>query len=239
MNAYELAEQAEGLAYEIPADWSSGEPKNIATDIANMLRQQADRIKDLEKLLEHSVGADCREMRYIQEIENKDARIAELVHMNKNWQLSETMAYNRIAELEKDLAKYDELAIDDLEGRRIIWCDCGDAITQDSGAVCGVCASFRSTKEQSAEPVAWIKKDTLIFLGNYEFGSITIQVQKKKDDEFDIPLYTAPKELSDEEIYKLAGEFWIEGSFDDGELDYVGFARAILKKASEKWIMNQ
>ena len=42
------------------------------------------------------------------------------------------------------------------------------------------------------------------------------------------------KELSDEEIYKLAGEFWIEGSFDDGELDYVGFARAILKKASEK-----
>ena len=42
------------------------------------------------------------------------------------------------------------------------------------------------------------------------------------------------KELSDEEIYKLAGEFWIDGSFDDGELDYVGFAKAILKKASEK-----
>ena len=83
MNAYELAEQAEGLAYEIPADWSSGEPKNIATDIANMLRQQADRIKDLEKLLEHSVGADCREMRYIQEIENKDARIAELEKQQK------------------------------------------------------------------------------------------------------------------------------------------------------------
>ena len=137
MNAYELAEQAEGLAYEIPADWSSGEPKNVATDIADMLRQQADRIAELEK---------------------------------------------------------------------------------------------------SAEPVAWIKKDTLIFLGNYEFGSITIQVQKQKDDEFDFPLYTTPqiKELSDGEIYKLAGEFWIEGSFDDGELDYVGFARAILKKASEK-----
>jgi len=42
------------------------------------------------------------------------------------------------------------------------------------------------------------------------------------------------KDLSDEEIYKLAGEFWIDGSFDDGELDYVGFARAILKKAMEK-----
>lgn len=37
-----------------------------------------DRIAELEKLLEHSVGSDCREMRYIQEIENKDARIAEL-----------------------------------------------------------------------------------------------------------------------------------------------------------------
>jgi hypothetical protein len=45
--------------------------------------QQADRIKDLEKLLEHSVGADCREMRYIQEIENKDARIAELEKQQK------------------------------------------------------------------------------------------------------------------------------------------------------------
>ena len=48
MNAYELAEQAEGLVYEIPADWSSGEPKNVATDIADMLRQQADRIAALE-----------------------------------------------------------------------------------------------------------------------------------------------------------------------------------------------
>jgi hypothetical protein len=51
MNAYELAEQAEGLAYEIPADWSSGEPKNVATDIADMLRQQADRITELEDRL--------------------------------------------------------------------------------------------------------------------------------------------------------------------------------------------
>ena len=49
MNAYELAEKAEVLAYEIPADWSSGEPKNVATDIANMLRQQADRITELDK----------------------------------------------------------------------------------------------------------------------------------------------------------------------------------------------
>jgi hypothetical protein len=50
----------------------------------------------------------------------------------------------------------------------------------------------------------------------------------------EIEFKSSPRELSDGEIYKLAGEFWIEGSFDDGELDYVRFARAILKKASEK-----
>ena len=52
MNAYELAEHAEGLAYEIPADWSSGEPKNVATDIANMLRQQADLIKQASQFIQ-------------------------------------------------------------------------------------------------------------------------------------------------------------------------------------------
>ncbi len=52
MNAYELAEQAEGLAYEIPADWSSGEPKNVATDIADMLRQQADLIKQASQFIQ-------------------------------------------------------------------------------------------------------------------------------------------------------------------------------------------
>lgn len=49
MNAYELAEHANGLAYEIPADWSSGEPKNVATEIADMLIKQADKITMLEQ----------------------------------------------------------------------------------------------------------------------------------------------------------------------------------------------
>jgi hypothetical protein len=78
------------------------------------------------------------------------------------------------------------------------------------------------------EPVAWM----IIDVDNGK----SLQFKENKFSEINIPLYTTPqiKELSDEEIYKLAGEFWIEGSFDDGELDYVGFARAILKKASEK-----
>ena len=72
MNAYELADRLDLEPYGIYGEQA-----------ANTLRQQADRIKDLEKLLEHSVGADCREMRYIQEIENRDARIAELEFENK------------------------------------------------------------------------------------------------------------------------------------------------------------
>ena len=82
------------------------------------------------------------------------------------------------------------------------------------------------------QPAAWIKKDTLIFLSNYEFGSITIQVQKQKDDEFNIPLYTTPqiKELSDEEIEQE----WVKSCPDKFYTNLIGFARAILKKASEK-----
>jgi hypothetical protein len=49
-----------------------------------------------------------------------------------------------------------------------------------------------------------------------------------------VPLYTAPRELSDEEIY----EVWSTLPYDDqcpfdGRATY-RFARAILKKASEK-----
>jgi hypothetical protein len=90
-------------------------------------------------------------------------------------------------------------------------------------------------KQQSAEPVAWTKKDTLIFLGNYEFGSITIQVQKQKDNEFDIPLYTTPqiKELSDKEITQVFDECYPNNG-DGDVVTLIDFARAILKKASEK-----
>jgi len=48
-----------------------------------------------------------------------------------------------------------------------------------------------------------------------------------------IPLYTAPRELSDEEILELTNDSNIfeYREFND---DMVRFARAILKKASEK-----
>ena len=100
MNAYELAEQAEGLAYEIPADWSSGEPKNVATDIADMLRQQADRIAELEKevLLWENAEVPTEVMAdLIQELERRgfittpqikelsDEEIDEIMKQTSNW----------------------------------------------------------------------------------------------------------------------------------------------------------
>ena len=58
-----------------------------------------DRIAELEKLLEHFVGSDCREMRYIQEIENKDARIAGLEKELKRTKFAWNLAENEIERL--------------------------------------------------------------------------------------------------------------------------------------------
>ena len=51
-----------------------------------------------------------------------------------------------------------------------------------------------------------------------------------------IPLYTTPqtKPLSDEEIIKASEPFWKCDAFNEVSFDDVGFARAILKKASKK-----
>ncbi len=51
-----------------------------------------------------------------------------------------------------------------------------------------------------------------------------------------IPLYTAPRELSDEEIHEVSKlkDVWIEQEDGSIKLSPYKFARAILKKASEK-----
>lgn len=91
MNAYELADKLN--------EWYNFSHENMCNEAAQMLRQQADRIAELEKLLEHSVGSDCREMRYIQEIENKDARIAELEKELKRTKFAWNLAENEIERL--------------------------------------------------------------------------------------------------------------------------------------------
>lgn len=66
------------------------------------------------------------------------------------------------------------------------------------------------------EPVAWM----IIDVDNGK----SLQFKENKFSEINIPLYTAPRELSDEEIDEIMKQTsnWYE------------FARAMLKKASEK-----
>jgi hypothetical protein len=73
------------------------------------------------------------------------------------------------------------------------------------------------------EPVAWLV-DTVI-----TYSDDIAQELASESGKPIIPLYTAPRELSDEEIKTLHEETsWF------GITDPVKFARAILKKANEK-----
>ena len=136
MNAYELADEFDWMTEEKIVQWCN--------DVVNMLRQQADRIAELEKCL----------------FQMQNACI--------------------------DLTK------------------------------------------QNSEPVAWIDPKEL---QDPELTSTA--VSKNKMYPQDIPLYTTPRELSDEEIEKLQAEHTEKGHFAD-TLNVKDFARAILKKASEK-----
>jgi len=57
-------------------------------------------------------------------------------------------------------------------------------------------------------------------------------VLETKEDGWDTPLYTAPRELSDEEIKELAKHYIDSKGYD--VFGILEFAKAILKKASEK-----
>jgi len=78
------------------------------------------------------------------------------------------------------------------------------------------------------KPVAWM----IIDVDNGK----SLQSKESKFSEINIPLYTAPRELSDEEILNVAfccevNTVAIENDWDGTVID---FAKAILKKASEK-----
>ncbi len=76
------------------------------------------------------------------------------------------------------------------------------------------------------EPIAWTDDLWSIFL-NDEYCMLDDDMKKDM-----IPLYTAPKELSDEEI-QILKDLYTDDIYGNG-LDVIGFARALLKKASEK-----
>jgi hypothetical protein len=75
------------------------------------------------------------------------------------------------------------------------------------------------------EPVAWM----IIDVDNGK----SLQFEENKFSEINIPLYTTPqiKELSNEEINEIASMCSVNES---GQINTREFARAILKKASEK-----
>jgi hypothetical protein len=77
------------------------------------------------------------------------------------------------------------------------------------------------------KPVAWM----IIDVDNGK----SLQSKESKFSEINIPLYTSPRELSDEEITEVLNDENI-AEYHQGNwlvLPYA-FARAILKKASEK-----
>jgi len=70
------------------------------------------------------------------------------------------------------------------------------------------------------EPVAWFEQDS---------NMKSIWYQSEQDNPNAIPLYTHPADLTDEEIWAIANDYFV------GKSDYVfDFARAILRKAQEK-----
>ena len=72
------------------------------------------------------------------------------------------------------------------------------------------------------EPVAWMIVDV-------DNGK-SLQFEENKFSEINIPLYTSPRELSDEEIKAIANNLTCTPDKNWNVL----FAKAILKKASEK-----
>ena len=81
------------------------------------------------------------------------------------------------------------------------------------------------------EPVAWMQT------WENQDGTAYHTVDIERIGKNDIPLYTHPvKELTDEEITEIVADKYEKGHgrYIDTDLFFIEFARAILKKASEK-----
>jgi hypothetical protein len=78
------------------------------------------------------------------------------------------------------------------------------------------------------KPVAWISESEF---AHADTGGEHMLVKVRRAENYTIPLYTAPRELSDDEIMELAEYHGINDWLY--ETSVTDFARAILKKASE------
>jgi len=131
-------------------------------------------------------------------------RIAELEKVIFDRNVDLAKTINRIAELEKENS---ELKYE-----------------KSSGAYQGKYLEQYWVKQQSAEPVAWME-----YIQGEEWEVWYVEPKDLPEGHTYKPLYTSPqiKELSDEEIDEVLYSM-------DWAHDPVKFARAILKKASEK-----
>ena len=82
-------------------------------------------------------------------------------------------------------------------------------------------------KAVNNEPVAWMWSEDGCNMG--VCLDQDKQIGKQEFQDYSIPLYTHPVELTDEEILAISNENYIENK--GGDID---FARAILRKAQEK-----
>ena len=72
MNANELANIADGLSIEIPIrEWIDNEPKNVMTDIANMLRQQQTKLEKSQELLREYTALNMRQQAEIEALKER------------------------------------------------------------------------------------------------------------------------------------------------------------------------
>ena len=185
-SAYELAdklEKSKAWLDSLNTQYKNGFGKYclLPNDIANMLRQQADRIAKLEKEADR-LSDHANELRKVHA--DKISELEKQLNLHKNAhhkcvEISKEQA-DRIAELEKQLAFME-----------------GDYPEPT------IVEKMKEFEKQS-EPVAWIKQGKygypmLVFNGVFKYDSIVVKQP-------DIPLYTTlqTKPLSDEEIKEIA-----------------------------------
>jgi len=87
MNVNELAEIADSLVNELPIrEWVNDEPKNIMSDIADMLRKQEEEITHLKKIVEDAIKQAFYEDDYHKLKEKFDAQTQEIEHLKNKVQ---------------------------------------------------------------------------------------------------------------------------------------------------------
>ncbi len=168
-------------------------------------------------------------------------------------ELSEFMTEDKYTDLDKTIFKTCNMLrqqADELEAFKLNFYNTGytlqlrdkdETIRQQADRIAELSKNVDELEEEllkathpNAEPVAWVLADKK---NKYIRSIMAVQHDFVPQGCVEIPLYPTPqiKELSDEEINAVYHEVWNSNKWSDVEgIDIEKFARAILKKASEK-----